>query len=95
MPLEFFVCYDCCHNFKVMKLLSSAAAVWWVWGEMLPAAGFEIVRRCGVVYEPDYVKLVYYVVCQKQVVDLWIVLRDLPKLPVKASKTVMVIPSVD
>jgi hypothetical protein len=42
-----------------MKLLSSAAAVWWVWGELLPAAGFEIVRRCGVVYEPYYVKLVH------------------------------------
>jgi hypothetical protein len=25
-----FFCYHCCHNFKVMKLLSSAAAVWWV-----------------------------------------------------------------
>jgi hypothetical protein len=34
-------------------------------------------------------------VCQKQVVDFRIVLRDLPNLPVKASKTVMVIPSVD
>jgi hypothetical protein len=29
------------------------------------------------------------------VVDFRIVLRDLPKLPVKASKTVMVIPSVN
>jgi hypothetical protein len=29
------------------------------------------------------------------VVDFRIVLRDFPKLPVKASKTVMVIPSVD
>jgi hypothetical protein len=26
---------------------------------MLPAAGFEIVRRCDVVYEPDCVKLVH------------------------------------
>jgi hypothetical protein len=34
-------------------------------------------------------------VCQKQVVDFRIVLRDLPKLPVKASKTVMIIPSLD
>jgi hypothetical protein len=34
-------------------------------------------------------------VCQKLVVDFRIVLRDLPKLPVKASKTVMVIPSVN
>ena len=33
--------------------------------------------------------------CQKQVVDFWIVLRDLSKLPVKASKIVMIIPSVD
>jgi hypothetical protein len=57
--LGVFVCYHCYHNFKVMKLLSSAAAVWWVWGEMLPAAGFEIVRRCSVVYEPDCVKLVH------------------------------------
>jgi len=32
-----------------MELLSSAAAVWLVWGELLPAAGFEIARRCGVV----------------------------------------------
>jgi hypothetical protein len=54
-----FVCYHCCHNFKVMKLLSSAAAVWWVWGELLPAVGFEIVRRCGVIYERYYVKLVH------------------------------------
>jgi hypothetical protein len=30
-----------------------------------------------------------------KVVDFRIVLRDLPKLPVKASKTVMVIPSVN
>jgi hypothetical protein len=29
------------------------------------------------------------------VVDFRIVLRDLPKLPVKVSKTVMVIPSVE
>ena len=42
-----------------MKLLSSAAAVWWVWGELLPAAGFEIVRKCGVVYERYYVELVH------------------------------------
>jgi hypothetical protein len=42
-----------------MKLLSSAAVVWWVRGELLPAAGFEIVRRCGVVYDPYYVKLVH------------------------------------
>jgi hypothetical protein len=34
-------------------------------------------------------------VCQKHVVDFRIILRDLPKLPVKASKTVMVIPSID
>jgi hypothetical protein len=26
---------------------------------MLPTAGFEIVRMCGVVYEPDCVKLVH------------------------------------
>jgi hypothetical protein len=32
-----------------MELLSSAAAVWLVWGELLLAAGFEIARRCGVV----------------------------------------------
>ena len=32
-----------------MELLSSAAAVWLVWGELLPATGFEIARRCGVV----------------------------------------------
>jgi hypothetical protein len=31
---------------------------------------------------------------ESKVVDSQIVLRDLPKLPVKASKTVMVIPSV-
>jgi hypothetical protein len=30
-----------------------------------------------------------------KVVDFLIVLSDLPKLPVKANKTVMVIPSVD
>jgi hypothetical protein len=54
-----FFCYHCCHNFKVMKLLSSAAAVWWVWGELLPAVGFEIVRRCGVIYERYYVELVH------------------------------------
>ena len=42
-----------------MKLLGSAAVVWWVWGELLPATGFEIVRRCGVVYESYYVKLVH------------------------------------
>jgi hypothetical protein len=54
-----FVCYHCCLNFKVMELLSSAAAVWWVWGELLPAVGFEIVRRCGVVCEAYYVKLVH------------------------------------
>jgi hypothetical protein len=48
---------NCYHNFKVMKLLSSAAAVWWVWGEMLPAVGCKILRRCGVVYEPYFVKL--------------------------------------
>ena len=54
-----FVCYHRCHNFKVMKLLSSAAAVWWVWGELLPAAGFETARRCGVVFEAYYVKLVH------------------------------------
>jgi hypothetical protein len=42
-----------------MKLLSSASAVWWVWGELLPTAGFEIVRRCDVVYECYYVKLVH------------------------------------
>jgi hypothetical protein len=41
-----------------MELLSRAAAVWWVWGELLPAAGFEMVHRCGVVYERYYVKLV-------------------------------------
>jgi hypothetical protein len=58
MPLEFLFFYHCCHNFKVMKLLSSTAAVWWVRGGLLPAAGFEIVRRCGVVYESYYVKLV-------------------------------------
>jgi hypothetical protein len=46
-----------------MKLLSSAAAVWWVRGELLPVAGIEIVRRCDVVYEAYYVKLVHYVVC--------------------------------
>ena len=34
-----------------MELLSSAAAVWLVRGELLPAAGFEIARRCGVVFE--------------------------------------------
>ena len=34
-----FVCYHCCHNFKVMKLLSSAAAVWLVRGELLPRRG--------------------------------------------------------
>jgi hypothetical protein len=42
-----------------MKLLSSATAVWWVQGGLLPAAGFEIVRRCSVVYESYYVKLVH------------------------------------
>jgi hypothetical protein len=42
-----------------MKLLSSAATVWWVWGELLPARGFEIVCRCDVVYERYYVKLVH------------------------------------
>jgi hypothetical protein len=42
-----------------MKLLSGAAAVWWVWEELLPAAGFEIVRRCGIVYEHCYVKFVH------------------------------------
>jgi hypothetical protein len=45
-----FVCHHCCLNFKVMELLSSAAAVWWVWGELLPAAGFETARRCGIVF---------------------------------------------
>jgi hypothetical protein len=54
-----FGCHHCCHNFKVMKLLSSTAAVWWVRGELLPVAGFEIIRRCGVVYEAYYVKLVH------------------------------------
>jgi hypothetical protein len=34
-----------------MELLSSAAAVWLVRGELLPASGFEITRRCGVVFE--------------------------------------------
>jgi hypothetical protein len=33
-----------------MELLSSATAVWWVWGELLPVAGFETSRRCGVVF---------------------------------------------
>jgi hypothetical protein len=28
-----------------------------VWGELLPAAGFEVVRRCGIVYELCYVKI--------------------------------------
>jgi hypothetical protein len=42
-----------------MKWLSSAAAVWWVWGELLPVAGFEVVRRCGIVYERCYVKFVH------------------------------------
>jgi hypothetical protein len=27
MLLGFFICYHCCHNFKDMKLTSSAAAV--------------------------------------------------------------------
>jgi hypothetical protein len=54
-----FVCHHCCLNFKVMELLSSAAAVWWVWGELLPATGFKIARRCGVVFEAYYVKLVH------------------------------------
>jgi hypothetical protein len=45
-----FVCHPCYLNFKVMELLSSAAAVWWVWGELLPTAGFETSRRCGVVF---------------------------------------------
>jgi hypothetical protein len=42
-----------------MKLLSSAAAVWWVWEELLPAAGFEIVRRCDIIYERYYMKFVH------------------------------------
>jgi hypothetical protein len=56
-----------------------------VWGELLPATGFEVVRRCDIVYERCYVK----------VVDFRTVLRDLSKLLVKASKIVMVISSVD
>jgi hypothetical protein len=46
-----------------MELLSSVAAVWWVWGELLPAAGFETTRRYGVVFEAYYVKWVHYVGC--------------------------------
>ena len=42
--------HHCCLNFKVMELLSSAAAVWWVWGELLPAVGFETACRCDVVF---------------------------------------------
>jgi hypothetical protein len=42
-----------------MELLSSAAAVWLVWGELLPAAGFVIARWCGVVFEAYYVNLVH------------------------------------
>jgi hypothetical protein len=42
-----------------MELLSSHAAVWLVWGELLPAAGFETARRCGVVFEAYYVNLVH------------------------------------
>jgi hypothetical protein len=34
-----------------MKLLSSAAAVWWVMGRVVAHDEFGIVRRCGVVYE--------------------------------------------
>jgi hypothetical protein len=34
-----------------MKLLSSAATVWWVMGRVVARDGFGIVRRCGVVYE--------------------------------------------
>jgi hypothetical protein len=67
-----------------MKWLCSATAVG-VWGELLLAAGFEVVRRCDIVYERCYVK----------VVDFQTILRDLSKLLVKASKIVMVIPSVD
>jgi hypothetical protein len=44
-----FVCYCCCHNFKDMKLSSSAAEVWWVMGRDVTRDGFGIVRRCGVV----------------------------------------------
>jgi hypothetical protein len=42
-----------------MELLSSAAAVSWVWGELLLAAGFETARRCGVVFKAYYVNLVH------------------------------------
>jgi hypothetical protein len=34
-----------------MELLSSVAIVWWVWGELLPAAGFKTARRCGIVFK--------------------------------------------
>jgi hypothetical protein len=43
-----FGCHHCCLNFKVMELLSSAAAVWLVWGggNYYPRRGLRL--RVGV-----------------------------------------------
>ena len=89
-----FVWHHCCLNFKVMELLSSAAAVWLVRGELLPRRGLRL--RVGAVLSLSFFMWIW---CTKLgVKNRWWTPRsflgDLPKLPVKASKTVMVIPSV-
>ena len=49
--------YHCCYNFKVMKLSSSAAAVWWVMERVVARDGLELCIGTALIISDCYVNV--------------------------------------